>query len=76
MNSCILPVIEAELYWKELPVDWKVEGEDGLTITAGKETDLFTDPQGNCVKHNAPGVFFPVREKDVLLRAKVEVDFA
>ncbi len=29
MNPCILPVIEEELHWKELPVDWKVEGVKG-----------------------------------------------
>ncbi len=76
MDSFVLSGIPSTLRWKNLPLDWKIEGENILTITAGESTDLFTNPQGNHVTNNAPGVLFTPQEGDFLLSANVEVDFA
>ena len=76
MNACVVPVIGEEMHWVNHPVDWTVDGLDGLTVKAGAKTDYFTDPQTNQPRNNAPGAFFAVDAPDVLLSAKLTVDFA
>lgn len=76
MTSFVLPTIPMELHWKNCPVDWEVDQENSLSITAGEYTDWFIDPQGDTLKSNAPVALFTPPEEDFLLSAKVEVDFA
>ena len=45
MESITLPTLPAPLTWLGDPADWRVDGA-GLTLTAGRETDLFYDPGG------------------------------
>jgi regulation of enolase protein 1 (concanavalin A-like superfamily) len=74
MNVFTLHPIPAELYWESFPLDWKIDQERILTITAGKQTNLFTDPQKKSAVNNSPKALF-VPQGNFLLSAKVEVDF-
>ena len=58
MEPIILPTLPAPLEWLGKPTDWQVEGER-LTLTAGRETDLFRDPGGAPARANAPALLFP-----------------
>jgi regulation of enolase protein 1 (concanavalin A-like superfamily) len=75
MTSFVLQAIPKELHWENPPLNWKVEQESILTITAGKATDLFTDPQGNFSINNSPRALF-TPQGNFLLSAKVKVAFA
>jgi len=75
MNSFHLAAVPTELHWGNSPLDWKVEQDNILTITAGEKTDLFSDPQqGNFSINNSPRALF-TPQGNFLLSAKVEVDF-
>jgi regulation of enolase protein 1 (concanavalin A-like superfamily) len=74
MDSLRLQPIPAELHWENPPLDWKVDQERILSITAGKKTDLFSSPRGDVVKNNSPRALFRPQD-NFLLSAKVDVDF-
>ena len=65
--------IAAPLVWDVAPV--QASAQDGtLHITAGKETDLFRDPQGQVDKANSPRLLFSP-DTQCSLSARVRVDF-
>jgi regulation of enolase protein 1 (concanavalin A-like superfamily) len=65
------------LHWKNDPVDWKIESDNSLSITAGAGTNWFIDPAGsNRVASNGPAALFVPSVENFLLSAKVTVNFA
>jgi hypothetical protein len=75
MSTFLLSPLPGELHWQPNPLEWRVEPDHRLVITAGKETDLFIDPAGNHTKNNAPTALFTPVASDFILSAKVRVDF-
>ena len=73
MEPITLPTLPAPLRWLGDPADWRVDGAE-LTLTAGRETDLFCDPGGKPPRRDAPALLFQT-EGDFMLSAKVAVDF-
>ena len=73
MEPITLPTLPAPLEWLGNPADWRVDGAQ-LTLTAGRETDLFCDPGGKPPRRDAPALLFQT-EGDFVLSAKVAVDF-
>jgi regulation of enolase protein 1 (concanavalin A-like superfamily) len=71
-----LSAIPVELDLSNSPLDWRVERDATLTITAGEHTNLFIDPQGRYSEDNAPRALFVPPEGDFLLGARVQVGFA
>jgi regulation of enolase protein 1 (concanavalin A-like superfamily) len=76
MTVFTLPAVPGELYWKNPPLDWKVEPGPSLSILAGESTDLFVDPAGTLAKDNAPAALFAPPDENFLLSARVTVEFA
>ncbi len=76
MTVFTLPSVPGELYWKNPPLDWKVEPGPSLSILAGEITDLFVDPAGSVAKDNAPVALFAPPDENFLLGARVTVQFA
>ena len=70
-----LPGIPELLDWAVLPVEWELNADQELRITAGPRTDLFIDPGQTAVFDNAPRLLF-TPEGDFMLQAHVTVDFA
>ena len=68
-----LPALPFELQWQQLPESWELD-EPFLSITAGAQTDLFTDPQGSPAVTNAPRLTF-LPQGDFTFTAKVTVGF-
>lgn len=75
MNSIVLPTIPTTLRWENAPAEWRIEQAESLSITAGKRTDLFSDPQGTSVMNNSPRLLF-TPPGNFVLSAKVTVEFA
>jgi regulation of enolase protein 1 (concanavalin A-like superfamily) len=75
MTSFTLPAIPGECQWHLPPLDWSFTPEEGLSITAGAQTDWFIDPAGTCNKDNAPCLLFSPSDDNFLLSAKVAVAF-
>ncbi len=73
MKPITLPTLPSPLQWLGEPADWNVK-DAGLTLTAGRETDLFRDPGGAPARANAPALLFPVGG-DFVLSARVTVGF-
>ena len=73
MEPIILPILPAPLEWLGEPAGWHVNGAE-LTLTAGRETDLFRDPGGAPARDNAPALLFHT-DGDFVLSAKVAVAF-
>ena len=69
----LLP-IKKKLTWTIPPVEWDVSKDGKLSITSGKATDLFVDPQGEYSVNNSPRLMF-VGDTVFQLSAKVEVSF-
>jgi uncharacterized protein len=78
MSPFRLPALPAECEWHNPPLDWKMEGERGLSITAGGRTDWFVDPAGGEATDSAPAALFRPSPADAnyLLSARVAVTFA
>src|SRR5262245_12415249 len=53
-----LPAIPAPLTWEIEPLAWELDPQQRLFISAGGETDMFHDPNGQMQKRNSPR--FPV----------------
>jgi hypothetical protein len=64
------------LNWLNQPLNWRIEKENALQITAGPKTDLFIDPSGQSIKDNSPAALFVPPDSNFLLSARVEVAFA
>ncbi len=69
-----LPGLPAPAQWTHSPTTAFLEG-DTLTIGAGPQTDLFTDPQGAPRKDDAPRLLF-APDAHFTLSAHVGVNFA
>ncbi len=76
MTAFTLPSVPGELYWKNPPLDWKVEPGPSLAILAGEATNWFVDPGGTVAEDNAPAALFAPPNENFLLSAKVTVEFA
>ena len=74
MDTVYLRSIPAELRWMRVPVGWQGNGGDSVNITAGRETDLFNDPQGGYSIDNSPRLVFEP-QGDFTLSARVTVGF-
>jgi regulation of enolase protein 1 (concanavalin A-like superfamily) len=75
MTSFTMPMIPGELQWQIDPVEWRFDPAGELSMVAGPETDLFTDPNGSMSKDNAPCALFSPPDANFLLSAKVSVEF-
>ena len=71
-----LPTLPTNLHWHNLPSDWQIQPEHRLSITAGAQTDWFTNPAGGDLKDSAPAALFHPPDENFTLSAKVTVDFA
>ena len=67
--------IPLPLEWQLEPVEWYIEHDDTLIMTAGKCTDLFISPKGDHSINNSPKAVFTPESQDVMLSACIEVDF-
>ncbi len=74
MTTFSLPSLPADLHWQNDPLDWKVDSESILTITAGEMTDWFIDPGGTVNNSNAPSALFTPPDADFMLSAKITVN--
>ena len=74
MNSFNFTPCPAELTWENPPQAWKIE-QQTLSITAGAQTNLFTDPAGTREENSAPRAIFLPPDGDFLFSAKIEVGF-
>jgi regulation of enolase protein 1 (concanavalin A-like superfamily) len=74
MTPFTLPGIPGTLHWMNEPLSWQNNSE--LVITAGKKTDLFTNPNGGSVAANVPAAFFDPGSDNFMLSANIRVDFA
>lgn len=76
MTTLTLPSLPGDLQWKNDPVDWKVEPDNSLSITAGAKTDWFIEPSGSTwVSTSAPAALFTPPDEHFLLSARVTVNF-
>ncbi|MCC7450356.1 MAG: DUF1349 domain-containing protein [Anaerolineae bacterium] len=73
MTPFTLPGIPGTLHWMNEPLHWQTGPE--LVITAGKQTDLFTNPNGRSVAANIPAAFFDPGSDNFTLSARIQVDF-
>lgn len=73
MSSFTLPALPSACHWRNHPQDWRSDGENSLTITAGGETDWFIDPAGSYRKDAAPSALFTPPDQDFRLSARVAV---
>jgi regulation of enolase protein 1 (concanavalin A-like superfamily) len=77
MPTFTLPPLPGELQWENDPLEWKVQSESRLVITAGPRTDWFMAPAGDQPQNdNAPSALFVPPDEHFILSAKVKVDFA
>lgn len=70
-----IPGLPAPLRWQGEPQHWQLADDGTLTITAGRLTDWFINPDTGETFDNAPAALMPVHEP-CLLRARVTVDHA
>ncbi|MFN8371404.1 MAG: DUF1349 domain-containing protein [Anaerolineae bacterium] len=75
MTTFTLTTIPTELHWQNQPVDWKLEPQGTLTMSAGASSDWFIDPNGTFSKGNAPSAVFTPPDADFVLSARVTVGF-
>jgi uncharacterized protein len=73
METVSLPAIPSPLTWENPPLEWQAEA-GRLSITSGRQTDLFTDPRGASVVNNSPRLLFEPTG-DFTLSASVTVHF-
>jgi regulation of enolase protein 1 (concanavalin A-like superfamily) len=76
MKTIKLGILSEELTWQNPPQSTEKKADDGLSITAGKETDWFFDPAGKSRKKNAPVALFSPQDENFILSSKVSVEFA
>jgi len=66
--------VPGPLEWQNAAVDWRIDNEGTLSITAGKQTDWFVSPIDGTRRDNSPRLVFRPAD-DFVLSAKVTVDF-
>lgn len=72
-----MPVLEGipgPMQWQNPPAEWKIENQQTLSITAGRQTDWFVPPMGDGRRDNSPRLLFKPAN-DFVLSAKVTVGF-
>ena len=69
------PALPSPLHWRGTPVNWKLDANSVLEITAGQRTDWFIDPGGTANVNTAPALLMDVKEL-CQLKALVTVDYA
>lgn len=69
-----IPAIPHEISWVHTPLSWQFK-DNALTLTGGKGSRLFVDPQGASRADSAPMALFKPAEH-FLFSSKVEVDFS
>jgi regulation of enolase protein 1 (concanavalin A-like superfamily) len=74
MKTFDISTIPAPIEWDLAPVEWTLEN-DVLSVSAGAQTDLFSNPNGDTPRNNSPRALFVPPAGDFLLSAQVEVDF-
>jgi regulation of enolase protein 1 (concanavalin A-like superfamily) len=75
-QSFTLSSIPATMTWKNQPSESTSAAEQGISITAGADTDWFVNPAGVHVKSNAPIALFAPPDHAFCLQARVTVEFA
>ncbi|HEV3224840.1 MAG TPA: DUF1349 domain-containing protein [Puia sp.] len=73
IDSVHLPSIPYGLFWENTPKSFSVHG-DQLVIIAGKETDMFRDPNVTYNTDNAPKLLFEA-DDNFVLTASIEHAF-
>lgn len=71
-----LPGFDEPLIWENAPVGAAAVDSSGLTMTAGPITDLFRDPGGPSVVHNAPMLLGGAPDGDLVLEAVVSAELS
>ena len=70
----VLHGIPGPMEWKNVPLNWTVDGTGALSITADKRTDWFISPLDGGKTENTPKLLFKAAD-DFVLSAQVTVDF-
>ena len=65
-----IPSLPTPLRWHDVPVNWSLDSNNKLSISAGKQTDWFLDPAGSVNILNAPALFTQVQQP-CMLKARV-----
>ena len=68
-----LPSIPREMNWENKPLNYKVSG-NSISITAGKETDIYGDLDGTYYVNNVPRLLF-TPDSNFIFSAKVGLGF-
>ncbi len=76
MSNIKHAAIPVDMQWMNDPVAWQIDGQNRLTIAAGKATNWFIDPMGGRAEASGPVAAFTPENKNFILSAKVHVDFA
>jgi uncharacterized protein len=75
VDPITLPGLPFPLRWRLAPERWNAGDGGSLSITAGRRTDLFVDPQGGPPSLDAPSLLGTPPAGDFLLSARATVDF-
>ena len=73
MDGLSITSIPHKLYWENTPINFSVHGND-IVIVAGKETDMFRDPNVAYNTDNAPKLLFEA-DDNFVLTASIEHAF-
>ena len=76
MTKFAIPGIPGEFQWLVPAVEWGLDTESGLSMTAGPWSDLFNDPTGKKPMNNAPRALMTSPDSSFIFSAKVAVEFA
>lgn len=74
IDSVSVKAIPYPLFWIDKPAGFKVLSDNAVSITAGKETDLYTFVDGNYYINNAPKLLFRP-DTNFIFSAKVMPEF-
>ncbi|MDP4188254.1 MAG: DUF1349 domain-containing protein, partial [Bacteroidota bacterium] len=69
-----IAAIPYTLHFENAPMDYKILGDNHLSITAPENTDLFISPDGYYKINKSPRLIFRP-DSDFILTAKITVDF-
>jgi hypothetical protein len=70
-----IPALPGPLRWQGEPHHWELAADSALTITAGRLTDWFIDPDKGTATNNAPALLMHVHEP-CIFKARVSADHA
>ncbi|NWG18130.1 MAG: DUF1349 domain-containing protein [Chloroflexi bacterium] len=74
-NSVTIPALPTPLRWQSDPQHWELAADGTLSITAGRLTDWFIDPDKGTTTASAPALLMPVHEP-CMFKALVSADHA